>query len=276
MTEQSLPQTKVRGPATVFDPANYCIYCGALGDLRREHIIPYGLGGNLIFPRASCQRCETITGRFEQSCLKGILADFRVRHGFPTRRKKERKTFISQEINVNGQQRIQNMPISEYPRAVILMKMEEPGILIGRPPSREFKANPLIVVHSKDQKKFFSKNWNFGKYRHADFCRMIAKIAHSYAMATQPKETLAGYELLLPEFILEDKDYCSYLIGSDASRPPIEKSMLHKIELHYVDVGSASYAIARIHLFAFMGVPAYLAVVGRKARALQDTPEDHL
>ena len=54
----------------VYQPVWRCIYCGAAptrkGALGKEHIIPQGLGGTLILPRASCRSCEDITKRIEK------------------------------------------------------------------------------------------------------------------------------------------------------------------------------------------------------------------
>jgi hypothetical protein len=258
------PPLNIVTPSTTYKPVGRCIYCGTTDNLTREHIIPFGIGGNLVLPKSSCKRCAAITGKFEQSCLKGILHDFRNRFGFPTRRKKERKSHIRHEIDIKGRKIITTVPVMEYPRALVLMKMEPPGILVGREPSNEFKPNPCIIVHSRDQRQFFSKHWNFGKYRHSDFCRMIAKIGHSYAIATQPKERLAEYEFFLPNFILhEDMKSSSYFVGGDEEQQT-QRSLLHKIELHYLDIGEYNYAVARIRLFCFVGAPGYVVAIARK------------
>ena len=74
-----------------FEPVGICIYCGKknakLGD---EHIIPYGLGGQLILQAASCKACETITAKFEGVVQRTIYGDFRMRHNLPSRRKRDR------------------------------------------------------------------------------------------------------------------------------------------------------------------------------------------
>jgi hypothetical protein len=81
---------KITNSPTVYPAANRCIYCGATDvELRREHVIPFGLGGNIIFPRSSCKECERITGAFEQFCLRSMMGNFRVRYDFPTRKSKK-------------------------------------------------------------------------------------------------------------------------------------------------------------------------------------------
>jgi HNH endonuclease len=48
-----------------------CIYCGEKEGLSDEHVIPYGLGGNLILRKASCHTCAKITSNLELRLLRG-------------------------------------------------------------------------------------------------------------------------------------------------------------------------------------------------------------
>ncbi len=41
-------------PDRVIGVSDACIYCGSRSDLRDEHIIPYGLEGELVLRRATC------------------------------------------------------------------------------------------------------------------------------------------------------------------------------------------------------------------------------
>ncbi len=41
----------------IYQEVGSCIYCGSTDNLSNEHIIPYGLGGNLELPKSSCSRC---------------------------------------------------------------------------------------------------------------------------------------------------------------------------------------------------------------------------
>src|SRR3712207_8495388 len=63
-----------------YPPVGRCIYCDAeryapdsARGLAEEHIIPYGLNGDLVLPEASCRRCERITGRNDSLMLKGEI-----------------------------------------------------------------------------------------------------------------------------------------------------------------------------------------------------------
>ncbi|WP_352916466.1 HNH endonuclease [Mesorhizobium sp. M1143] len=75
-----------------------CIYCDREPPqirLTEEHIIPKGLGGNLILPGSSCERCAAITGRFEQRLLRDTFRFARGALGiFSGRKKSTRQTHL--------------------------------------------------------------------------------------------------------------------------------------------------------------------------------------
>src|SRR5437016_4327775 len=58
----------------VYDPPGHCIYCGKTeadgAALSREHIIPLGLSGELVYRKASCECCREKTQAAETSCLR--------------------------------------------------------------------------------------------------------------------------------------------------------------------------------------------------------------
>ena len=57
-----------------FGPIGRCIYCGATGDLTREHIIPRSIGGTWVLSKASCSDCAAVTRDFEGSRVKCLGA----------------------------------------------------------------------------------------------------------------------------------------------------------------------------------------------------------
>src|SRR5258708_7133383 len=65
-----------------FDPVGRCIYCpDGVGPLTREHIVASGLGGGLILPESSCEKCRRVTHEIETYCLRGILLSHRLGTG---------------------------------------------------------------------------------------------------------------------------------------------------------------------------------------------------
>jgi HNH endonuclease len=67
----------------------HCVYCGSKTDLTKEHIIPFGLGGDQTLLDGSCGECAEKTKRFEQDCLRGWFGAFRIKAGFAGRRRKK-------------------------------------------------------------------------------------------------------------------------------------------------------------------------------------------
>lgn len=93
------------------------------------------------------------------------------------------------------------------------------------------------------------------------FCRLLAKIAHSYAIAEHGYKSIRG---ALPPLIVEGElRHCQNLIGSaEKEEPPTN-------ELHELDVRervSDSLIVVRIRLLAKMGTPTYYVVVGNRVR----------
>jgi hypothetical protein len=124
--------------AKTYPPVGECIYCGDRhSTLTREHIVPYGLGGNMILPRASCHTCADITKRFEQKCLRMTMGPLRIRLGVKTRHPKQRpKTLDLELLHEDGRLETVHVPAAQYPASIVLPRLfENPGILIGAPPS---------------------------------------------------------------------------------------------------------------------------------------------
>lgn len=70
-----------------YPPYGECIYCGESSDLRIEHIVPFGLSGNLELPESTCKSCADITSKIEMVILRGELWAVRVFRELQSRRK---------------------------------------------------------------------------------------------------------------------------------------------------------------------------------------------
>jgi hypothetical protein len=97
---------------------------------------------------------------------------------------------------------------------------------------------------------------------------MIAKIAHSYAVAELGvdafKSTLTPAIRNQPQRMLE-------FVGGDWEVPPA-KSHLHDIHWRVQTVGRVNYVVVSLRLFAFMGSPQYHIVAGELTRPLDQLP----
>jgi hypothetical protein len=130
-------------------PAGACIYCGSRNSmgaspLSVEHIVPVGLGGELILPRASCENCASITIRNERFCLRKMLLEVRAQLGLPTGRPGNRPTEF--QIGVFDEKSDGSLPANtddvdyqwqtvsaaERPIALMLPRFVPPGVLWRR------------------------------------------------------------------------------------------------------------------------------------------------
>src|SRR5205085_3347120 len=69
-----------------------CIYCGTTeGELSEEHVAPFGLSGQLVLLRASCERCAKVTSSLETTLLRQQWFAARATLSTRTRRPKERR-----------------------------------------------------------------------------------------------------------------------------------------------------------------------------------------
>src|SRR5271166_1618447 len=109
-----------------FDPVNRCIYCGNtnVAGLTREHIVPIGLGGGLILPKASCCKCQDVIKAIETRCQRGQLLPYRRQFGLVRHPKELPETT---KVRVDGEDR--HVDPQEIPNIIILPELiDYPGI----------------------------------------------------------------------------------------------------------------------------------------------------
>lgn len=100
-----------------YDPLGYCMYCGSTDELSSEHIVPYGLGGNIELPDSSCKECAKITSLVERRVLRGPMRAVRVLLGIQSRNKHKeapeptRPTIVSKKPEENSFQTPDKFPI---------------------------------------------------------------------------------------------------------------------------------------------------------------------
>src|SRR4051794_1798688 len=66
-----------------------CIYCDTRSPpLTREHVVPYGLGGDsIILRKACCETCRVITSKCERNPIHNNWAEVRAALEFPSRKR---------------------------------------------------------------------------------------------------------------------------------------------------------------------------------------------
>lgn len=250
-----------------YDPVGYCIYCNSRDDLSDEHIIPFGLlpkWGDWALPDASCGACRAITKKFEGSVQQATLGPLREKLGLKTRRppkKKYRRTVH----RVDGRTEERELSADELPAVCIGFGWPAPGLLRGDLPNDSLAGKILFRYPEGDLARHSPADTTavqLGRAYPLDFARMLAKIAHVCAVAEHGHKSFTP---LLPNLILgRDTNLASYLVGGDATAPPEDEQVLHSIYRQDCRVLSTHYLMMTIRLFAFMGMPRYHVVVGRK------------
>jgi hypothetical protein len=242
----------------VYNPVGRCIYCGAGPGTRlsREHIVPIGLGGGLVLPKASCESCSKITQKFEETCLRNTFLPYRVYVGL-MRHPQE----LREGVKENG----------EF--LVIPRIFGEPGLIYRAPPGRSLAFTYQLHADGDEIDRHVQR-LAAGEIRFDmdAFARMLAKIAHSYAVA---ELGLDGIDPELPDLILgKNSDLASYLIGASPHYFPARRDRLsHQISLGLLPHGERQLVCVHIRLFATHNTPAYLVIAGELITSRQDLLE---
>lgn len=250
----------------VYPAVGRCIYCGTdKGKLTKEHIVPFGLGGNWILPQASCRTCAKVTSSVEQFCLRPMLGPLRIRLKLPTRHPRDRPDKLPLEfIRIDGRREKRIVPAHEVPMTCIGYRLPAPGLLRGLPPYDTFEGKLVVRLINGEIRKLSPEGQRvkLGTINTLDLSRMLAKIAHSYAVANLG---LRAFRPLLPDLILGRSTTASYLVGGDVSIPtPETEPVLHHVYLQNCLTSGVVYTLVAIRLFAFVGMPRYHVVVGEK------------
>jgi hypothetical protein len=247
-----------------------CIYCSdgtvkeaTKRNLGKEHIIPFGLGGNQILPRSSCKKCGRITGAVEQTCQHMILGPTRIRLDLPTRRPEDRPTELTMVMqHRDGRIEERKVLASEFPLVIPRITLPPPGILTGDKPHNRLVGESWIGTPNDEVRKRVvdgGPGIRVATFNNHVFCQMLAKIAHAYAVA---EWGIYSFRPLLLDLILGRTETASHWVGGDMTVKPADPGGLHKMQLKREILLGTEYVIAYITLFCMFGAPEYRVVVG--------------
>jgi hypothetical protein len=259
---------------TQYAPVGVCIYClEHQSKLTDEHVIPFAFAGDgMVLPKSSCKECAAVTGRFEQEYLRCGLGIFRNRIGAPTRRPNDRSAtpLVGVGRRIDGGQlqdsgeRVE-VPIHEMPIAYIAMRFfGAPRILTGRAPTGDIDGElwwcmwPEQTALQKVARG--TEGLHIGSLRPITFARFIAKVAHGYAVADVGLNT---FDPLLLDLIAGRTEEISFLIGGDEDIP-LPRNEQFVLQSGWVSLDNVTYLVVQLQLYANLGTPKYLVVVGRK------------
>jgi len=260
-----------------YPPVGQCIYCLSRENLSAEHIIPYAAGGRWVLPEASCQDCASITGRFEQVCMRKILGPMRMYFNFSSRKRSQRPKTLPLEVKFTPGEdwQIFHVDQDEYPFLILFPYFTMPDALSGYTTRGRRDASakkfwirgPEFEGGLKKHAEKLMKKYGFreinptGDMDVLEFCLMLAKIAHSYAIA---ELGMQGVEAFLPRLIMESdmSDRATFIGGLNYDEP--HTSLSHELSFGTHTCDKPDLVGVRIRLFAHFGTPTYYVVAGRR------------
>jgi hypothetical protein len=260
----------------------HCIYCGdGSKKLSDEHIIPFGLAGNsLVLRKASCSVCAGATKKAETACLRHMWWPFRFRIGVPSRGKEIPQSFLVRRIKATKNQAgefdfefttTEEVAPNEFPLAYCSLRLPPPAVLVDRDVTAQVNYEAWARVSPEEFKKHAPNDKDgiaIALVEPDAFVRMLAKIAHSYAVAELGE---AAFSPVLCDFIRGKPMRALQWIGGELRDPPATSSF-HDIRWRIQTVNVTHYVVVDLRLFCFMASPLYRIVVGRLISPFDELP----
>jgi hypothetical protein len=200
------------------------------------------------------------------------MFDARTAGDFPTRRRKERPSSLPLQVERDGIGEIIELAPKDHPGILLLPLLEPASMLVGKTSTAGvnvcgyeaiyFGKNPADVAkHLCTKTMTVTANWNV-----TAFARMLAKIAHSYAVSivgALPRESVPVLPLILGE-----ADDASSWLGSAPFKLAIEeKKPTHALGVAWVpdpNTAGDELLLVRVKLFVPSGATGYEIIVSRK------------
>ena len=249
---------------TVIPAIGRCIYCLRQGiPLEKEHVIPEGLGGDIVLLKASCRNCAEAIRPAEQFCIRNTFQAARTYLKIRSKKKHKNnvRRFHAQRTPGGGWKEI---PFDKYPFVFSLPVFDPPPILSGvLKTNNDHMLRGVYLWFSPGYKQKMDALGKelavFTSIEVGHLFRFIAKIAHGIAVADLG---LDGFEPLATNLIrgIPD-DISTSLVGTAEMLPPVwDQIPLHAVGVFETDDG---YVGALVQLFTSFHPPAFQVVVGR-------------
>jgi hypothetical protein len=255
-------------PPVIYSAVGRCIYCTSDSDrLGDEHIVPYALNGTQVLPLASCPECAKITSYLDGFISREVFWHVRTSAGMRTRRTLPTK-FPLTLIFADGHKEEIMAPAHAHPASLLLPKFASPTMLSGEQPDGNFRFTTVrfqrtsVALDELVKARGAVDSEIALSIKPRQFSRVLAKIAHSYAVA---QLGLDGFRPLLLDLIHKrNVEKAPELIGCETQTPPAASGVVHELSL----LPNRCYVAVRIRLFASTSVdgvamPVYLVVAGR-------------
>jgi hypothetical protein len=269
-----LGEAKRRNTERRCAPIGRRIYCGAKDGLSDEHAVPYGLGGILVLPEASCHACAGITSSIELRLLRRAWWPYRRALGLTTRRPNEQPDDFPVTLKSKFGAPIKaRLRASDHPM-IILFLFPPPAVLSGQQNIEATSAGKVVIRRVAPMPTSVIVDGSNRPLRPgedieypidmdaSDFVRFLAKVGLGYAIF---ERGLAAFsELFLPSVVLGSGKGALTFVGnpSGSIQPPvIREPPLHGLMLRR----EGSFCNVYVQLFKGKNdpPPIYQVVVGK-------------
>jgi hypothetical protein len=255
----------MRQPDERYPEMGLCIYCGATERLDDEHIIPFGLGGNAVLPKASCRGCAEVTSKFERTVLRGPLRPIRVALGIQSRRKhRGAPTILPLRVRRGGEWATLQLPFPEYPLVLDFFVFGTPGyadtsytggLRVRGSQTFSFGLRPEVVKARLGAEQISAPR----QYAPTDFAKMTAKVGYAMAVAIGAVVPSRGRPDVVRS-ILGQVDQIGRWVGTIADPRVIKSDLLHEVTVHREE--QKDFLFARVQYLTAVGSPIYGVILG--------------
>ncbi len=269
-------------PQLRFLEAEKCIYCGSTtykdneGSLTDEHVVPKGLGGNIVIGTASCYNCQTIINHYEGRLLRVMLWNVRIKLKLRNNKRNPQKAISVISAIIDGKLTETELSEEINPSFLVLPHFEVPRIISSSPSTFGFRGlyiNSFANLANLEDQEF--ANFRTPTVDSQAFCQMLAKIAHGYAISKYGVEwsednttcKIGKFYASLNKMILsrldrsDDRQDFYNLVGQVPGNY-LASNALHQIGSNSIRCSNGIYLVVYIRPFAYLESPIYQVVVG--------------
>lgn len=259
----------------ILGSADRCIYCDATRfndhriELSEEHIISEAFGAALVLDNASCERCNGKTSGIESKIVSIMLDPSRKPLEIRGKNKKSLKDNFKLMTHNAGADYELRLPSELHP-TILFLPLLLPPAKMWRTDTSPFEAMDgfwamNINVHpgTLSQAKFHS--FSTPVIDTVTFCQFLAKIAHGFAMAKLGRTFIPYHREFIRRKFAKDETYqerYQLIGGSIIDEEPTDN--LHELGLSEFKTGGVTHYLVRIRLFAKLGAPVYIVLVGQR------------
>ena len=260
-----------------YKPVGHCIYCSRADvPLSDEHIIPLGLNGTRVLPKASCEACAKVTSRIEHGLLRGEMHQVRAALSFTTRRAKEMPTEFPLLVTRGGKEEVRQTPLRDHLIVMPLPLYAPPAFLKEYDYEKGIALTGMQIIRLGDEPAELLKRHVADKVGlqarldHNLFARFLSKIAYASAVAELGAKAM-GPVYVLPTIFGDMSESGRWIGSSDGVLAPESATTQHvcMVQTNRMsdEHGAKSTVVVLLKLFANLPTPGYAVIVGELEEA---------